>query len=35
MIEIDQVHKSFGSLEVLQGVSMTVNKGEVISVIGG
>jgi polar amino acid transport system ATP-binding protein len=35
MIEIDQVHKSFGNLEVLQGVSMTVNKGEVISVIGG
>ena len=35
MIEIDQVHKSFGQLKVLQGVSMTVNKGEVISVIGG
>lgn len=35
MIEIDQVHKSFGQLDVLQGVSMTVNKGEVISVIGG
>ncbi len=35
MIEIDQVHKSFGQLEVLKGVSMTVNKGEVISVIGG
>jgi len=34
MIEIDQVHKSFGNLEVLQGVSMTVSKGEVISVIG-
>ena len=35
MIEIDQVHKSFAQLEVLKGVSMTVNKGEVISVIGG
>ncbi len=35
MIEIDNVHKSFGSLEVLKGVSMTVAKGEVVSVIGG
>jgi len=35
MIEIDKVHKSFGKLDVLKGVSMTVNKGEVISVIGG
>lgn len=35
MIEIDNVHKSFGKLEVIKGVSMTVNKGEVISIIGG
>ena len=35
MIEIENVHKSFGSLEVLKGVSMTVAKGEVVSVIGG
>lgn len=35
MIEIDNVHKSFGALKVLKGVSMTVNKGEVVSVIGG
>jgi polar amino acid transport system ATP-binding protein len=35
MIEIDKVHKSFAKLDVLKGVSMTVNKGEVISVIGG
>ena len=35
MIEIQDVHKSFGSLEVLRGVSMTVSKGEVVSVIGG
>jgi ABC-type polar amino acid transport system ATPase subunit len=35
MIEIQDVHKSFGALEVLKGVSMTVNKGEVVSVIGG
>ena len=35
MIEIDNVHKSFGKLEVIKGVSMTVKKGEVISIIGG
>jgi len=35
MIEIQNIKKSFGSLEVLKGVSMTVNKGEVVSVIGG
>lgn len=35
MIEIDDVHKSYGSLEVLCGVTMTVAKGEVLSVIGG
>ena len=35
MIEIQDVHKSFGALEVLRGVTMSVNKGEVVSVIGG
>jgi len=35
MIEIQDVHKASGALEVLRGVSMTVSKGEVVSVIGG
>ncbi|MGR3724538.1 amino acid ABC transporter ATP-binding protein [Abyssibius alkaniclasticus] len=35
MIEIKNVHKSFGPLEVLKGVDLTVEKGEVVSVIGG
>ena len=35
MIDVADVHKSFGALEVLKGVSMTVQKGEVVSVIGG
>jgi len=35
LIEIDNVRKSFGPLEVLKGVSMTVAKGEVVSVLGG
>lgn len=35
MIEIDNVHKSYGDLEVVKGVSLSVNKGEVVSIIGG
>lgn len=35
MIEISEIEKSFGLLKVLDGVSMTVDKGEVVSVIGG
>jgi ABC-type polar amino acid transport system ATPase subunit len=34
MIEIKDVHKSFGDLQVLKGVSLDVSNGEVISVIG-
>lgn len=35
MIEIENVRKSFGPLQVLKGVSMTVQKGEVVTIIGG
>lgn len=35
MIEVDNIRKVFGSLEVLKGASLTVNNGEVVSVIGG
>ncbi|MFC0219571.1 polar amino acid transport system ATP-binding protein [Pseudochelatococcus lubricantis] len=35
MIEIENVRKSFGPLEVLKGVSLAVQKGEVLSIIGG
>ncbi|MCY4408207.1 MAG: amino acid ABC transporter ATP-binding protein [Rhodospirillaceae bacterium] len=34
MIELEGVRKSFGSLEVLRGIDLTVHNGEVISVIG-
>ncbi|MCD7770152.1 MAG: amino acid ABC transporter ATP-binding protein [Oscillospiraceae bacterium] len=34
LFEMRDVHKSFGDLEVLRGVSMAVNQGEVVSVIG-
>ena len=34
MIDIKDLYKSFGSLEVLKGINLNVDKGEVISVIG-
>jgi phospholipid/cholesterol/gamma-HCH transport system ATP-binding protein len=35
MIEITNLHKSFGTLPVLRGVNLTVEKGESMTVIGG
>ncbi|ASP81900.1 amino acid ABC transporter ATP-binding protein [Sinorhizobium meliloti] len=35
MIEIENVRKSFSSLEVLKGIDLTVQKGEVVTIIGG
>lgn len=35
MIEVRDVHKSFGTLKVLKGINLTVQKGEVVSVVGG
>lgn len=34
MIEVRNIHKSFGSLQVLKGVELTVQKGEIVSIIG-
>jgi lipoprotein-releasing system ATP-binding protein len=34
MIEVKNIHKSFGSLEVLKGVDLTVEKAEILSIIG-
>ncbi|MDR0423849.1 MAG: amino acid ABC transporter ATP-binding protein [Clostridiales Family XIII bacterium] len=34
MIKVDNLHKSFGKLHVLKGISLTVGRGEIISVIG-
>ena len=34
IIEMKDVHKSFGSQKVLNGVNLTVNKGETLSIIG-
>lgn len=35
MILVENVHKSFGALKVLRGVDLTVQNGEVVSVVGG
>ncbi|OXM15129.1 amino acid ABC transporter ATP-binding protein [Paenibacillus herberti] len=34
MIEINNLHKSFGSLEVLKGIDLTLEKGKVLAIIG-
>lgn len=34
MIEIENLAKQFGNLEVLKGISLKVKKGEVISIVG-
>ncbi|MBQ0749145.1 MAG: amino acid ABC transporter ATP-binding protein [Roseovarius sp.] len=34
MVSLKDVHKSFGSVEVLRGISLDVMKGEVICIIG-
>jgi len=34
LVEIENVHKSYGALEVLRGVSMNLEEGEIVAVIG-
>ena len=34
ILEISNIHKSFGKSEVLKGVSLSVSKGEAVSIIG-
>ena len=34
MIDIHNIHKSFGRLEVLKGIDLHINKGEVVSIVG-
>ena len=34
MIKVENLSKNFGNLKVLKNISTTVNKGEVISIIG-
>lgn len=34
MIQIEGITKSFGSLQVLKGIDLTINKGEIVSIVG-
>ena len=34
MIEVRNIRKSFGSLEVLKGIDLDIRKGEVVSIVG-
>ncbi len=34
LIEIKDIKKSFGNLEVLRGVNMSINRGEITAIIG-
>ncbi|MCW3782436.1 ATP-binding cassette domain-containing protein [Defluviimonas sp. CAU 1641] len=34
-IRVENLHKSFGHLEVLKGVSLTARRGDVVAIIGG
>ena len=35
LLEVDDVHAYYGNIHALKGVSLTVEKGEVVSLIGG
>ena len=34
MIEIKNIHKSFGQLKVLKGIDLEIKKGEIVSIVG-
>ena len=34
MIRVENIHKSFGELQVLKGIDLDVNKGEIVSIVG-
>jgi branched-chain amino acid transport system ATP-binding protein len=35
LLQIDNIHVSYGAIKALQGISLTVNEGEIIAMIGG
>ncbi len=34
MIKVKEIYKSYGTLEVLKGIDLQLNKGEIISIVG-
>lgn len=35
MLEVNDIHTYYGNIEALKGISLTVNQGEIVSLIGG
>ena len=34
MIRVENIHKSYGALQVLKGISLEIKKGEIVSIVG-
>src|SRR5215208_5562127 len=34
LLEVDDIHTSYGSIEALKGISITVDEGEIVTLIG-
>jgi len=34
VLQVVNIHKKYGSLEVLKGIDLTINTGEVVSIVG-
>src|SRR5690242_3204867 len=34
MVVVEDLHKNFGTLEVLRGINLSVNRGEVVCILG-
>ena len=35
MLEVDHIHSYYGNIHALKGISLTVEKGEIVTLIGG
>ncbi|MGB7856824.1 MAG: ATP-binding cassette domain-containing protein, partial [Pseudolabrys sp.] len=34
LLEVDELHVAYGELEVVKGVSFTVERGEIVTILG-
>ena len=34
ILEVKELHKSFGEVEVLKGIDFSLRKGEIVSIVG-